>query len=120
ASANLAFPHAGLSALWYAGVGTPPDKPAVTHRKHPPALCGFAPHDWGALAQRAGGGLVRLAPAPRRIGRLGGGTQGRAQRVLLHAHTVGVCTLCGSPKSKVQCPKSRITHHASRFTLLPS
>ena len=47
------------------------------------------------VAQRGGGGAVRVASAPRGIGGVGGGTQGRALRLFLDAHAAVLREACG-------------------------
>ena len=57
------------------------------------------------VAQRFRGGVIRLASAARRVGRLGGRAQGCVERIFLDADIAGVHAICGgvqSPKSKVK------------------
>ena len=65
---------------------------APPHERRPACpQCGAAfsrtaDHDGHAVARRRGGGPVRVSSAARRIGGLGRGTKGRAQRPVLDAH----------------------------------
>ena len=66
---------------------------AAARRRGDRAVPGVAADDGRTLAQRLRGGRVRRPSLARRIGGLGGRTQGRAQRPLLHAYVVGLCRL---------------------------
>ena len=48
------------------------------------------------MVQRAGSGRIRPASPACRIGRLGVGTQGRAQRIVFLADPLGLCGVCRS------------------------
>ena len=80
------------------------------------------------VAEPVGGGVVRGSPAARRIGRLGRGTQGCAQRLLRSALRSGLTCATRSqqsqqgqdPESEVQVDTrhaTRSTQHATRITL---
>ena len=58
-----------------------------------------------ALAQCAGGGVVRPASPARRVGRLGGRAARRAQRAVFHAHPGGLRRIC--PPSAIAVALSR-------------
>ena len=139
ASSDLDFAHGGLPALWFTPSRPPPDQSPLSHCQHPIALSP-SPADYRTgVAQRLRGGVVCLASTARRIGRLGLRAQGCPEHLLLPPHALGLRPLGGSPKSEVQSPKSGrrrqeprfriqnpkrsysslLTHHVSRFTLLP-
>ena len=66
----------------------------------PPRRCccsGAVANDRRSLAQRAGGGRLRHPSAARGIGGLGGGTEGRPERAVLHADVGGIRRLCPPP-----------------------
>ena len=62
--------------------------------QHRPGFSAAAPHFWRALAERVGGGTVRMAPLARGVGGLGGGTEGCAQHAVLPAFAAGVREVC--------------------------
>ena len=84
-SVDVALAHARLAAL------RAQRRRASCHQRPPP--CGEQrlpvrrlPGDDGCgVAERVRRGAVRAPPAPRRVGRLDRGAQGRAERPLLHA-----------------------------------
>ena len=85
-----------------------------------------------SVAESVGGGVVRRSPAARRIGRLGGGTQGCAQRLLRSARADGLrplrakcrvqkCRMQKSSESKrTRSPQRAHVSHLSTFHLLSS
>ena len=95
ASAHVAIPHGRLPVLWAERGGTSFDKRAAPFGELSVAAAAPAPDDGGALAQRAGGGLVRAASVAGAIGGLGRGAQGRAVRLFWDARRRGVRPLHG-------------------------
>ncbi len=90
---NRPVPHAGRSIVRFGAPGTPFDQRAASRPQRNAGLCLAAPDDRGAMAESVGGGVVRLSPAARRIGCLGGGTQGCAQRLLRPPDAYLLCPL---------------------------
>ena len=68
------------------------------------------------VAESVGGGVVRGSPAAGRIGGLGVGTQGCAQRVLRFARAAGVRRLCGKQSAEGSRQKWEADDPSSRFT----
>src|ERR1035441_4681765 len=125
ASHYLTVSHVGLPSIRLEPLRTSFDQRAAARPQRGAGLR-VAPTDDGRdVAESVCGGVVRRSPAARRISRLGGGTQGCAQRLLRSALVDLLRPLCCSPMSKVQSPKSRAgrqgsTLHAPRFTFLPA
>ena len=117
APVDLALAHARLPALRVESRRAPPDQLVAPRRERQPAVSGVAAAHRRALAQRVCGGLVRAASAACRVGRLDRRTQGRAERVLLHADALGLRPLCGrqkvrksesrKPKAETECRSQR-------------
>jgi hypothetical protein len=85
ASAYVGVPH-GRYAVFRHGFGVaPPHQPPAARSDEPAALPAVPARNGVALAQCAGGRAVCCASAPRRVGRLGGRTQRRAERLVLGA-----------------------------------
>ena len=70
-----------------------PGQSGISHREHAAAVYRAAKDDANRVAQRAGGGLVRLASGARPVGGLDFGTQGHVKRFFHAADIVGVCAI---------------------------
>ena len=97
ASAHDALPHARLPTVRRRGRGgLAPRSTSCVHAANTVLL--FIA--WGGLRGPFGEAPWWLcfwtAPAARRIGRLGRGTQGRSQHAILHVHPLGLSPLCPS------------------------
>ena len=90
ASADDAFAHAGLHAVWSLGRRAPSDQRLAACGVLGGALSGPAADDGSCVAERDGGRTVLPASAARRVGGLGLGAEGRAERTLLRAHALGL------------------------------
>ena len=88
------FAHAGLSTLRLGSRWASLNQRADSRRDRHTALPGLATNDWRALAQRLRGGGFCDPSLARGIGRVGVGTQGCAQRLILHADNWSVRALC--------------------------
>ena len=104
-SAGDAFPHARLPALWLESGRTPLDQRLAARRFGGDVVFGPVANDRGALAQCAGGGVVRPSSLARRVGRLGGRAARRSQRTVFHAHPGGLWRVC--PPSSIAGALSR-------------
>ena len=78
----------------------PLDQRSVARRGGNGAISGLAAIDGRFLVQRPGGGDLRLASLAGRVGRLGGGTQGRLKRAVLDADAVGLRRLRPPPQHR--------------------
>src|SRR5579872_1663212 len=90
ASVDLDFAHARLPILRSRRRGTSLHQPPLARAKRAAAVCGGAPNDGRALAERDGGRAVRVAPVARRISGVDLRTQGCAERVFLAPGNLGL------------------------------
>ena len=116
APADLGFPHAGLPVL-----RIEPRRPSfhqypASYDDDDSALPDSAADDGVSVAQRVCGGGVCDSSVAGGIRGVGGGTQGCAQRTVLHADHRGICAVC--PKT-VEGRGSRV-EGTSRSGLRPS
>ena len=93
ATADDDVPHAGLPTLWAESGRASSDECAAAHRLSDCAVSGPAANDGIVVAGRVRGGGICDSSAARGIRGLGGGTQGRAERPVLHADPLGVHTI---------------------------
>ena len=107
ASADVDFAHAGLPIIRFESGRPPSDQSAFPRGEYVAAVPLVEPIDRRFVAQRVRGGLVRLAPVARRVGGVGGGTQGCVERFLLDADPHHVHALCAKTvegrRSRVEC-----------------
>ncbi len=96
ASPDDAFAHARLHAVWSVGRRAPSDERRAARGVLRGALSGPAANDGGRVAQRDGGCALLPASAARRVGGLGLGAEGRAERTVLRAHVVGLRGVCAA------------------------
>ena len=94
ASADLAFPRLGLPNPWPETGRTSSDQSAVSSCQHAPAFCPAALYDRCAVAQRVGGGALRVASDARRICGVDFRAQGCVKRVLLAADHACIRAIC--------------------------
>src|SRR3974390_3145756 len=94
ASVNNVVPHDGLSVIWFEAGGAPPDQRVAAWAQHRAGFSVFAWSDRRVLAERPRGGVVRVAPASRGIGRLGGRTKRCFKRLLRFAYTHFLFSVC--------------------------
>ena len=76
--------------VWVEGGRPPFHKCPPAHHCGDPSFSCAAKHDRCALAKRFCSSSVRYSPLACGIGRLGGGTQGRAERCFLYVNPAGV------------------------------
>ena len=107
ASAGVALAHDGRAAFRRARLGPSPDQRAAAHGHDAAAVRGAKTDDRFCLAQRGGGGAVRLASAPCGIRGVGGGTEGRVVRIFLDADAAGLRAFCGTVQSPSAFAKLR-------------
>src|SRR6266849_1249429 len=81
ASTDLDVAATGSCSLWSEPDRVPPHQSLAPCGERIACLLGSSMADGIGLAQRGGGGFVRPASAPRRIGRLGGGEERSAEHV---------------------------------------
>ena len=75
----------------------------VAHGEYGAAVPGVAADDRGAVAERVRGGGVRRASVACAVGGVGGGAEGRAERVVLDVGDGGVCAVCGAADAGAVC-----------------
>src|SRR5712671_3438000 len=85
ASSHLAFAHGRLSVVWLESGRDASGKCSFSLRQFRAAAAALEFHDRSVLAERAGRRAFRAASAPRGIRRVDCGTQGRVERIFLHA-----------------------------------
>src|SRR6266850_1300059 len=112
--------HVGLPVVWAAGGGATSDQ------------CGPSPHQYGApfscapkphrrvVARRPGGGALRAAPTPCRVGSLDFRTQGCVKRLILPPDSLDLLEVRRSERIEGRGSWGGRREHLSRFTLLRS
>ena len=107
APGDVAVAHAGLPNLRAQARRPSRHQSALSHRQYTPPLGAAAAPHGGVLAQRFRRRALCSPPLARRVGRLGGRTQGCAQHVLWSAVSLGVWPLrsrkVASRESSVEC-----------------
>ena len=93
-SADDDFTHAGLPVVRAECQRTSFDECAAARDDGDSAVFGIAADDRRPVAERLRGGGVCHSSAAGGIGGVGDGTQGRVERVVFHADTLGICALC--------------------------
>ena len=94
---DLALAHAGLPTVWPEARRPSSHQRALARRRGRAPVAGLAADDRGTLAQRLGGGGFRHSSPAGRIGRLGGGAQGRVERPVLHVDPLALRPLRRAP-----------------------
>jgi len=121
ASVDMDFVHAGQPGVWNESAWFSSDESTIAHRKLHPVISFAQGYDQKILAILARRWPFCIAPAPRRIGCLGLGTEGRAEHVFLSLHSSRLRAVRDDLKNAGQRTSSnwtkRITHHASGITL---
>ena len=91
--ADVPLAYSRLAPLGARPRGPSPDQPVPARRLGGPAAGGSLADDGPSLAQRVGGGRLCRPSAPRGIGGLGDGAEGRALRAVFHADVGGLSRL---------------------------
>ena len=97
APADVDLAYAGLPALWAQRRRVSPDQRSAARRHCNPAVSRAAANDGVTVAERLGGRAIRGPSDASRVRRLGDGTQGRSERIVLRADARGIFRLCASP-----------------------
>ena len=99
---------AGLPTVRFEALGASSNQRAAARAQRCAGLRVAATDDRRDVAERGGSGVVRPSPVACRIGRLGGRTQGCAQRVLWPAIPSRLCPIRARRGAEIRSPKSEV------------